>query len=394
MKKTNKIRTVAFVHGEFPCGGAEKVTLDVGEYLCGKGVRVLVLCRQFRTELMPEGHPVEVLTYRRKLKKKASIAELSAIIQSYGIQVLTYVCIHPFHVEAIRHLTGVLLVSANHGMPFWQGMAKNARKERLAHGNLLQRLHWYFYYRRRCLIQHIYDRRCQEEYRRTITEMDAYTVLCDAYREELCRTLCLDENTSRKIFVIPNYQQPNEHPRLEKEKLVLFVGRLTYADKRVDRLLRIWRRVEEYVPDWRLEIVGDGDDEERLKALAKDMKLKRVSLEGRQQPQSYYDRAAIFCLTSSSEGWGLVITEAQANGTVPMAFSCSAGVETLITPSGVNGILVTPFDEEEYAGQLLRLMQDESWRLSLQQNVLQKKYPKDDVCQRYLKLYSELIASL
>ena len=388
------MQTIAFLHNEFPCGGAEKVTLDVSQYLCENGFRVLVLCRQFRPELMPEGHPAEVVMYRQKLKKKASVEELSSIIRSQGIQVLTYVCIHPFYVENIRSRTGVKIVSANHGVPFWQAFGKNARKEKLATGNLWQRLRWRFYYHHRCRVSHVYDKRCHADYKHTLSEVDAYTVLCDAYRDEIASVLHLDNSLRDKIHVIPNYQEPNEHPRLEKECVVLFVGRLTYADKRVDRLLRIWQSIEEHVPEWRLEIVGDGDDEERLKALSQELNLKRVSFEGRQQPQSYYDRAAIFCLTSSSEGWGLVITEAQANGVVPIAFACSGGVETLIASSGVNGILVPPFDEEEYARQLLRLMQDDALRLSMQQNVLKRKYPKEDVCQRYMKLYSELIASL
>lgn len=392
MNVADNIRTIAFVHGEFPCGGAEKVTLDVSEYLCSKGFRVIVLCRHFRPELMPEGHPAEVVTYRYKLKKKESVRELADIIRSHGIQILAYVCIHPLHAESIRKLTGVRLVSANHGVPFWQAIGKNAMKENLSRGSLWQRLRWRFYYRRRCQVLHVYDKRCREEYRRVLAEVDAYTVLCDAYREELVRALQLDEQTKGKIHVIPNYQQPNDHPRLEKEKVVLFVGRLTYSDKRVDRLIRVWAEIEPKMPDWKLEIVGDGEEREPLRALADELGLKQVSFEGRQQPQPYYDHAAIQCLTSTIEGWGLVITEAQTNGVVPIAFDCSAGVETLISPSGVNGILVPPFDEAEFAQQLLRLMEDEDLRLSLQQNVLKRKYPKEEVCQRYCKLYEDLLA--
>ena len=387
MKQT----TIAFLHDQFPIGGAEKMTLVLADELRQRGMRTVVLCKNFHPELMPEDSHIHVIQYRHKTKKLKSADEIIDYIKKEKIQVLTFVVWAPHYVNYIRQNTNCKIVFANHGMPFWEAASKKDKKRRLAFGKTIDRLKWYFYYHWKCDISHAYDKKVHERYRKCLTEVDAYTVLCEAYRDEIADTLQLNRSLRDKIYVIPNYQEPNEHPQLEKEKVVLFVGRLTYADKRVDRLLRIWKRVEEQVPEWRLEIVGDGDEEENLKTQAAELQLTRVKFEGRQQPQPYYDRAAIFCLTSSSEGWGLVITEAQTNGVVPIAFACSAGTETLISPSGINGILVAPFDEEEYSEQLLKLIQDESLRLSIQHNILKKKYPRNDVCQRYMQLYEELL---
>ena len=79
-----------------------------------------------------------------------------------------------------------------------------------------------------------------------------------------------------------------------------------------------------------------------------------------ENPEVHYATASILCLTSSHEGWGMVLAEAMASGVVPMAFDCSLGVRELLG-SG-RGVLVRPFDEEEYARQLSALMESEDDR--------------------------------
>lgn len=385
-----KKKTLAFVHPVFPSGGTEKVTLEVGEYLCRQGFRVIVLCREFRSDLMPRNSHIEVLNYCNKLRKREAAEEIIQHVRQQDIQVVTYGLFLPPFASYIKEQTGCKIVVTAHSMPFWQSHAKNAVKERRKDGNLWERITWNLWYRPLINVFHRYDKKGNRDYLYTLTEIDAYVVLCPEYREQLCQVLHLDENIKKRIHVIPNFQQPNEQPNLEKDKLVIYVGRLSYVDKRVDRLLRIWAMVESQVSDWRLEIVGEGDEEQNLRALAQRLGLRNVSFEGRQNPQPYYERAAILCLTSALEGWGLVLTEAQANGVVPIAFDCSAGVHNLLSPSGEYGILLTPSDLDAYTRELLRLMSDDARRAELRQRVLQRKYPKEDVCCKYHQLYQQL----
>ena len=384
------MKTIAFVHNTFPNGGSEKVTLDIAEGLSQKGFNVIVLCRDFRPLLMPENCPIKVLTYKNRLKEKASAWEIIEYVHNEGISVLTYVYFQPYFTSLIRKETGCQIVFADHSSPFWLARAKNEGRARMANAGFGKKLCWHLWYKPLIKILHYYDRREQRKCKKLLNVVDAYIVLCNAYSEEITNILYLNEPTHNKIRVIPNYQEPNDNPKLKKEHVVLYVGRLTYADKRVDRMLHIWKRVEEQAPEWRLEIVGDGEEEEKLKALAEELQLKRVSFEGRQQPQQYYNNAAILCLTSTFEGWGLVLTEAQTNGVVPIAFACSAGVETIMKPSGENGILVNPFDEDEYSIHLLSLLKDEQLRRKIQQNVLKKKYPKQKTIDLYAELYQNL----
>lgn len=80
------------------------------------------------------------------------------------------------------------------------------------------------------------------------------------------------------MHVIPNMQQPAVNLCYDKRKEFLYVGRLSFQDKRIDRLIDAWRMVYDKLPDWNLVILGDGSDAKRLKSLA--MGLPRVSFEG------------------------------------------------------------------------------------------------------------------
>ena len=94
--------------------------------------------------------------------------------------------------------------------------------------------------------------------------------------------------------------------------------------------------------------------------------LPRISLKGYiADPTSVYSSGAILMMTSTYEGWGLVISEAQAAGVVPIAFGCSDGVKEIIGIGEQYGRLVTPFDLDEYATKLRELCLREELRQSL-----------------------------
>lgn len=172
----------------------------------------------------------------------------------------------------------------------------------------------------------------------------------------------------RKLFSIPNSILMVDRPSdlSHKEKRVLFTGRLDNAVKGLDRLLRIWQQIEQEIPDWHLDILGDGDDADWLKTLSRDLQLTRVSFLGFQVPTSYYQQSSIFCMTSTFEGFGMVLIEAMQYGCVPMAFDSYPAVRDIILP-GRTGLLIPPFDEQEYAEQLKNLILDADRRESMVQ---------------------------
>ena len=103
--------------------------------------------------------------------------------------------------------------------------------------------------------------------------------------------------------------------------------------------------------------------------------------------------ASILCLTSSIEGWGLVIGEAQMLGTVPLAFDVSAGVREQMLPQWENGVLIPPFDMDTYADALVKLAQDEELRQQMSLNVRQqaKRFSLKAAAEEYETLIKQLV---
>lgn len=79
-----------------------------------------------------------------------------------------------------------------------------------------------------------------------------------------------------------------------------------------------------------------------------------------------YRRAAIFCLSSRYEGWGLVLVEAMSQRCACVACDYKGRQAEIIT-DGVDGLLCVPDDVDALAAKLDLLISDDNKRQELQQ---------------------------
>jgi len=182
------------------------------------------------------------------------------------------------------------------------------------------------------------------------------------------------------------------HPNPQPIKL-LHVGRLGY-EKRVDVILRAFRRLAHAFPQARLVIAGDGPHAPILQSLAKDLGIAhRIEFAGRvshNQLANFYRQADIFVTASTIETQGLVVLEAMASG-LPIV-----GVDALALPeliqTGVNGFLAPPEDEQALAEVIARLLRSRALRLEMgnasRQIALQHSLPR--VAEQYEAIYIRL----
>ncbi|MDE7411877.1 MAG: glycosyltransferase, partial [Paramuribaculum sp.] len=218
----------------------------------------------------------------------------------------------------------------------------------------------------------VYTHRYTRRYKHIIKHVDYFWVLCEQYRKETLDLLSrnLLQKYIHKIIAINNpidYKFFKQNTQDKESKEIIYCGRLGYEDKRVDRLLNIWSKIEHKVPDWKLKIIGDGKEKYNLIHQSKKLGLKQVEfINYSPDPRIHYSSATILCLTSTFEGWPMVLIEALAQKVIPIAFACSAGVTEIL--SNGRGVAVTPFDEDEYADKLHELMTNESLRKTLLQN--------------------------
>ena len=384
---------IAFIHNNFPAGGAERITVDIADYLKTiGGYEVYVYASRISESLLAdEGArsyilrhiPTQAIPSRRA-------RQIERLIIADGINVLVQVVKSIPGIEGIKQRTGVKTVVACHGEPFWQRHAIMHRRQK----GLLNRMLWRLWNKRRFADGSLAMRMAVERTWHDYKSSDAYVVLCEAYRAETAERLGIAVEDSH-IYAIENPEYPVKDVCYDKENIILFVGRFENWSKRIDRLLRIWHSVQDRMPDWQLVLVGDGADYARIRQMSIEMQLKRVTFEGRQNNvTAYYRKASVVALTSETEGWPLALTEAQVQGCVCVAFGCTSGVSDVLSPSGECGFIVPAFDEEQYAETLLRIstMDDAECR-QIRMNAIAKRsgYAPEIIAEKWRYLFARLI---
>lgn len=197
---------------------------------------------------------------------------------------------------------------------------------------------------------------------------------------------------AEKVMAIGNPMDiPAVSGELNKKNQLLFVGRMDFEQKRPDLLLQVWEKLQDKHPDWSLCFVGDGPYLERLKQMAAELGLKRISFEGFQDPESYYATSKIFCMTSAFEGFGNVKIEAQCYGTVPVLFDTYAAASEMVN-DGTDAFLIKPFDTESYADKVSFLINHpDTWQemsTNARRNVL--KYEFNAVGKQWVNMLEKL----
>lgn len=178
-----------------------------------------------------------------------------------------------------------------------------------------------------------------------------------------------------------------------KQKKVLIVSRLSENPKRLSLALKVWQIIEkqELLKDWELTIVGVGEDEAYYRYLTLKFNLSRVTYTGWQNPTEYYKQSSIFMMTSTYEGWGLTLTEAQQTGVVPIAFDNFPSLHDIINDQE-NGFLIPKQDINLFAEKLIWLMihHEDRQQMALNGYNTCKKFSMDHIIQQWNSLFEEL----
>lgn len=177
---------------------------------------------------------------------------------------------------------------------------------------------------------------------------DLFLVLSPSYIEEFKRFTGVSDVSHLQVQTNPITVEYDgfKYAFDKKQKEIVYVGRLDFVQKRVYRVIDTWNYLEDKFPDWKLTIVGDGEDRENLENHVKCLGLKRVSFEGFQKPIEYYKRASILLLTSDFEGFPLVLAECMSFGVIPAVYNSYSAVGDIID-DGKDGI-VMPYHKDGY----------------------------------------------
>lgn len=141
-------------------------------------------------------------------------------------------------------------------------------------------------------------------------------------------------------------------------KRAIAVGRLN-RQKGFDMLVEAWALIEKEVPDWELDIYGQGLLKDDLQSQIDKLGLRNVNLRGfTNDVHKEYMESSLFFLSSRYEGFVLVLMEALATGLPIVSFRCKEGPEEIVD-DGVNGFLVEKGNIQQFANCAIKLMKDE-----------------------------------
>lgn len=320
--------TVCFLTGTLNAfAGAERMTAVIANELAHRGFKVRILSLWDKTSCFPLHAEVRhdaLFAERPSFKRKyvETVAAIRRYVRQHRVDVLVEVdtMLTLFTLPACLGL-GVRRIAWEH-CNFDQDLGKPARR----------------------LARRLAARTCER-----------VVVLTASDRLKWQRALdCLN------VDAIPNalpFDLP-VRPSSRESKTVLAIGRLTEA-KGFDLLLDAWAEVNASQPEWRLDIIGDGDLRHGLLAQCDRLHLGdsvRI-LPARADVQPHYAEASVFCMSSRYEGFGLVLIEAMAYGLAIVSTDCETGPRELLRDRE-NALVTVSGDARALASGLLTVLSD------------------------------------
>lgn len=174
-----------------------------------------------------------------------------------------------------------------------------------------------------------------------------------------------------QLALLPPETHPRDDVLIDRagSGYALIVGRMNASERHKghDELLHAWPSVMQRVPGARLVVVGGGDDVGRLRALTRELGIANAvlftgvisdrTLAGLRQ------KARLFVMPATNEGFGLVYLEAMAAGLPCIGTTADAAAEIIV--DGVTGLLVQPHDPTAIADAVARLLIDPGYATRL-----------------------------
>jgi glycosyltransferase involved in cell wall biosynthesis len=240
------------------------------------------------------------------------------------------------------------------------------------------------------LLLRLYKLKYSNHYKLLCRNSDYVVLLSDKYKDELI--FFMDGQSIDNVIGIPNPISFNEVTGSEKHKELLYVGRINTSQKRIDLLLQIWQLLYRKFPEWKLNLVGGGDELEQLRKLSEEKQIQNIQFFGFQDPKPFYQTASIFCMTSSFEGLPMTLLESMQYGAVPIAFSSFSSINDIIDDE-VNGRLIAPFNVDDYVDSLTVLMSSEELVSKYSEAAKNKarKFDMSNIGERWINIFKELI---
>lgn len=387
---------ILFLLKTLDLGGVEIVSATLANYFCTKGHKVVVFAFE-------EGNG-SALNYFKNAKieigfgysyNKKNIQRLNELINNTQIQIVINQWGLPFlPISILCHLNNrdsFQIISTHHNIPSSNGLLKNIEIAFAHKKGILNK----YYLKCKWLI---FKMITSYSMRYVYNHSDRYMVLSPSYIEHFKKFTGIKNPTKLLVQTNPVTIDTSGFTfnPANKQKEIIYVGRIDYNQKRVYRVIDTWALLENRFPDWRLTIVGDGPERMNIEAQVREKGLRHVSFEGFQHPIEYYKQASLLMLTSEYEGFPLVLAECMSFGVVPAVYGSYSAVYDIIEDRG-NGIILSPdkkqkFDAEQMAKRMAAIMESPEILQAMARNAIEKskEYSLDKITRQWEEVMSKI----
>ena len=201
-----------------------------------------------------------------------------------------------------------------------------------------------------------------------------------------------------QAVVLPNSLNPDfVKPRYEgkRDTRIVSVGRLD-ANKNHEMMIRAFAALKDKYPEYTLTIYGEGELRQFLEDLIQQLDIsQRVFLPGViPNVAEQIERAALFLMTSYSEGVSNALIEALASGLPVISTDVPSGGTVELIADGMNGLIIPVGDRQALEQAMDKLLGDVAYaeRLGREAAKIQQRLAPERVNRLWKQYFDEIIA--
>lgn len=245
-----------------------------------------------------------------------------------------------------------------------------------------------------------YDSTLREAIKFGIEESDVVTSVSDALIAETKQVI----NPDKEIVTVYNFINEQDFETCDNPDLKRIYGIpddykvMTHVSnfrkvKRIQDILQTFK-ITRTALKAKLLLIGDGPELAKMRQLADKLCIADdVLFIGKQEKVApFYQLSDLFLLMSEKESFGLVLLEAMHCGVVCIG-TRAGGIGEVISHDET-GLLVDVGDTETASDYAVKLLTDDVYYKTLQQNMLadiKRRFASDHITDQYEQLYQELI---
>ena len=217
-------------------------------------------------------------------------------------------------------------------------------------------------------------------------------ILTNSYGSRKSLKLFLINKNKIKTIYNPYLLNIKKKPNYKKKNLILSIGRLV-KQKNFETLIKGFSIFSKDNPTYKLIILGDGPEKEKLKQLIRKLNCnKKIILKGWiKNTNKYFFNSKLFILTSLYEGLGNVFIDA-VNNEVPCIYTnCKSGPnEILLGKKG--GYQIKLKDYKQLAKIIKKSVVDYKISMAMIKYSKRKinRFLYEDVCPKYLAYLNKI----